>query len=221
MTPPSPTAGGSAERAPLLVASTDTGFKRQIDTALGWVVAVLMGLSVVNVLWQVFTRFVLNDPSAFTDELARYLLVWVGLLGAAYAAGQRMHLAVDLLPQTLTGARKQVVEVVIQACVFVFAAVVMVWGGVVLVQLQWDLGQTSAALRVPLAVVYSVLPVSGVLIAYYAAVALADHVRMLRHHAPHQPTTEQPPASAYAERLRVDRTDRPSGRPAHPTDEDL
>ena len=220
MTPTSPSASGSAERAPLLVASTDTGLKRVIDTALGWAVAVLMGLSVVNVLWQVFTRFVLNDPSAFTDELARYLLIWVGLLGAAYAAGQRMHLAVDLLPRSLTGARKQAVEVVIQACVFVFAAVVMVWGGVVLVLLQWELGQTSAALRAPLAAVYAVLPLSGVLIAYYAAVALGDHVRMLRHHAPRQPSTEEPPARAYAERLRVDRAGRPTSGPAHPTDED-
>lgn len=218
---PSP-ADAPAPTRPILVASTDTGLKRRVDTALGWAVALLMGLSVVNVLWQVFTRFVLGDPSAFTDELARYLLIWVGLLGAAYAAGQRLHLAVDLLPQRLTGDKKHVLEIVIEACVFVFAMGVMVWGGWVLVRLQWELGQTSAVLQVPLAVVYSVLPLSGLLIAYYAAAAVADHVRVLRHEPPRQRTTEEPHARAYAERLRVDRTDAPTGeqsRPSHPSED--
>ena len=201
----------SHPRAPLLVASTDVGAKRRVDTVLGWAVAVLMGLSVVNVLWQVFTRFVLGDPSEFTDELSRYLLIWVGLLGAAYAAGQRLHLAVDLLPQALTGRNKQALETGIQACILVFALGVMVWGGSVLVHLTWSLGQTSAVLGLPLAVVYAVVPISGALIAYYAAVAMADHVRLFRNRGRGavQPTSEETPAHAYAERLRVDRNDAP------------
>lgn len=203
-----------AARRPLLVASSDVGLKRRIDTVLGWAVAVLMGLSVVNVLWQVFTRFVLGDPSEFTDELSRYLLIWVGLLGAAYAAGQRLHLAVDLLPQALTGRTKQALEAAIEACVLVFALAVMVWGGMVLVHLTWSLGQTSAVLRVPLAVVYAAVPVSGALIAYYAAVAMVDHMRLFRHHRAIQPTSEETHAHAYAERLRVDRTDPASPNPS-------
>ncbi|MDP7572961.1 MAG: TRAP transporter small permease subunit, partial [Myxococcota bacterium] len=69
-----------------------------VDRVLGTLLVVLMAASVVNVLWQVLSRYVLGSPSSFTDELARYLLVWVGLLGSAYAAGQRLHVAVDLLP---------------------------------------------------------------------------------------------------------------------------
>ena len=72
--------------------------KNTIDKILEWTLVVSMSLLVIDVLWQVFSRFILQDPSSFTEELARFLLIWVGLLGAAYAAGQRMHLAVDLLP---------------------------------------------------------------------------------------------------------------------------
>ncbi|HCS2988569.1 TPA: TRAP transporter small permease subunit, partial [Shigella flexneri] len=46
-------------------------------------VAVMLAL-VVCVVWQVFSRYVLNQPSTLTDELARFLMIWVGLLGAAY-----------------------------------------------------------------------------------------------------------------------------------------
>ena len=79
--------------------------KSIIDRALAWLVIVVMASLVIDVLWQVFTRFVLRDPSSFTEELARYLLIWVGLLGASYAAGKRMHLALDLLPMKLEGRR--------------------------------------------------------------------------------------------------------------------
>ena len=78
-----------------------TKLKEIIDKVLAWIVIVVMAVLVIDVLWQVFTRFILRDPSSFTEELARYLMIWVGLLGAAYAAGKRMHLAVDLLPTKL------------------------------------------------------------------------------------------------------------------------
>ena len=55
-------------------------FKNKVDRALEWALILLMGANVLNVLWQVFTRFVLRHPSSFTEELARFLLIWVGLL---------------------------------------------------------------------------------------------------------------------------------------------
>ena len=150
-------------------------FARIVDRALGCVLAALMGVAVLNVLWQVFTRFVLANPSSFTDELARYLLIWTGLLGASYAAGMQMHLAIDLLPTRLTGRRRFYVGVLIEACIFLFALSVLVIGGVHLVALTLTLGQTSAALHVPLGYVYLALPVSGLLTMFYAVRAAWGH----------------------------------------------
>ena len=69
-----------------------------IDRAVETLLALLMAAAVANVVWQVVSRFVLGRPSSVTDELARYLLVWIGLLGAGYAVGRRLHVAVDVLP---------------------------------------------------------------------------------------------------------------------------
>jgi len=145
------------------------------DRVVGWILVVLMGTAVANVLWQVFTRFVLGNPSSFTDELARYLLIWIGLLGASYAAGRQQHLAIDLLPSKLEGRARFYVSLLIEACIFLFALSVLVFGGIRLVVLTLSLGQTSAALHVPIGYVYLALPLSGLLIMFYSVGAAMRH----------------------------------------------
>lgn len=154
--------------------------KRLLDRALGILLAVLMAALVIDVVWQVFSRFALPQPSSFTDELARFLLIWVGLLGSAYAVGQRMHLAIDLVSERLTPRRRQALGIVIESAVLAFSVGVLLIGGWELVSLTLLLGQTSAALGVPLGYVYSVLPLSGAIMSFYAIVAIVEHARALR-----------------------------------------
>ena len=154
--------------------------KEIIDKALSWAIIVAMGVLVIDVLWQVFTRFVLRDPSSFTEELARYLMIWVGLLGASYAAGKRMHLAVDLLPSKLTGRRKLYLGLVIESFTLLFAVSALVVGGTRLVWTMLHLGQTSAALQIPLGLVYLAVPLSGLLIAFYAIVFITEQLQALK-----------------------------------------
>jgi len=138
-----------------------------VDRAVGALLVVLMAASVVNVLWQVFSRYALESPSSYTDELARYLLVWVGLLGSAYAAGQRLHVAVDLLPGR-AGRLRAASTLLAHGVVALFSLAVLVVGGGGLVRLAAELGQRSAALGVPLAWVYLAAPLAGVLVVFYA-----------------------------------------------------
>lgn len=150
-----------------------------VDQVLKWLVIALMGVMVLNVLWQVFTRFVLRDPSSYTEELARYLLVWVGLIGAAYAASQKMHLAIDIFTARLHGKPRHYVEMFIYLCTFLFALLIMVIGGIRLVNLTLTLNQISAALQIKLGYVYLALPLSGLLIMFYAACFFAEQLRLL------------------------------------------
>ena len=130
-----------------------------IDKALEWVLVFLMSTLVIDVLWQVISRYIMSSPSSYTDELAGFLLIWVGLLGAAYVAGKREHLAIDLLLQRS--------PIIISVIVILFAVIVMVIGGSWLVYTRFFLLVKSAALGLPLGVVYLVLPISGLLIAYF------------------------------------------------------
>ncbi|MGQ7869201.1 TRAP transporter small permease [Sunxiuqinia sp. sy24] len=141
--------------------------RKYIDKVIEWVLVFLMGILVLDVLWQVFSRYVMNAPSSFTDELAGFLLIWVGLLGAAYVAGQREHLAIDLLIQRSSPKRRFKLEMMISVVVIIFALTVMVVGGSWLVYTRFYLSVKSAALGLPLGMVYLVLPISGLLIAYF------------------------------------------------------
>jgi TRAP-type C4-dicarboxylate transport system permease small subunit len=126
-----------------------------------------MGIMVINVLWQVFTRFIVGIPSSFTDELARYLMIWLGILGAAYVSGQNMHVAIDVLPLRASAKTQKKLKLIVYIMIIVFAVLAMVMGGLRLVYITYVLDQHSPALQIPLAAVYFAIPLSGALIIYY------------------------------------------------------
>lgn len=143
--------------------------RKKIDKCLEAVLVFLMAFLVLDVLWQVLSRYVLVSPSSFTDELAGFLLVWVGLLGAAYVAGRNEHLAIDLLLNHLKEERKRcLLQLFIYAVTILFAVIVLIVGGSWLVYTRFYLDVTSASLQINLGYVYLVLPLSGVLTLYYA-----------------------------------------------------
>ena len=141
--------------------------RNRIDKVLGVSLIIIMSVMVANVLWQVFTRYVLGTPSSFTDELARYLMIWVGVLGAAYVSGKNMHVAIDVLSSKLNSANKKILSRIVNVIIIAFVLSAMVIGGIRLVYLTYILEQHSPALQIPLALVYLVLPLSGLLIIFY------------------------------------------------------
>jgi TRAP-type C4-dicarboxylate transport system permease small subunit len=152
-------------------------FYKKFNRTLEIVLIVISCVLVIDVLWQVFSRYVLNSPSSFTDELAGYLLIWVSLLGAAYVAGKKEHLAIDLLLQKSSPARQKVLNIIIHSVILGFSATVLVIGGAWLVYTRFYLGVKSAALQVPLGYVYIVLPLSGLIIIFYSIHHLIDVIK--------------------------------------------
>jgi len=143
-------------------------FHNKLNKILEYSLVFIMSILVIDVLWQVTSRYLLSSPSSFTDELAGFLLIWVGLLGAAYVAGRNEHLAIDILLQKSVGKRKENLQRLIFTMVLLFALSVMVIGGSWLVYTRFALNVKSAALQLPLGYVYLVLPISGLLIVYYS-----------------------------------------------------
>ena len=141
-------------------------FQNKLNRVLELMLIVLMTVLVLDVLWQVFSRYLLSSPSSFTDELAGFLLIWVGVLGAAYVAGRKEHLAIDILIQRSPPARQRKLLFLIHALIFLFALSVMVVGGAYLVYTRFELQVKSAALQLPLGYVYIVMPISGMIIMY-------------------------------------------------------
>lgn len=145
-----------------------------IDTCLYITLALLMIAIVMDVSWQVITRFMMTKPSSYTEELAGFLLIWIGILGAAYAFRLKAHLGLDIVTAQLTGSRAKAVEIIGLAVSFIFSTSVMVYGGARLVSLTLELNQTSAALGVKMGYVYCAVPLSGLLISLYSLLFILD-----------------------------------------------
>jgi TRAP-type C4-dicarboxylate transport system permease small subunit len=151
-------------------------FEQRLNKILEVFLVILMSVLVVDVLWQVFSRYLLASPSSFTDELAGYLLIWVGMLGAAYVAGRQEHLAIDIVLQRSKPAAKKRLSLIIHLMILFFAVAVMVVGGIILMYTRFVLEVKSAALQLPLGYVYIVMPISGLIIVYYKIL----HIQELR-----------------------------------------
>ncbi len=141
--------------------------RNSIEKIIEWVLISLLGIMVINVLWQVFSRFFTSNPSSFTDELARYLMIWLGILGAAYVAGKNEHVAIDFFAKKFSASNQKLMAAFVSISISSFAFFALLIGGSRLVYITAKLEQFSPSLQIPLAVVYAVIPISGVLIIFF------------------------------------------------------
>jgi TRAP-type C4-dicarboxylate transport system permease small subunit len=147
--------------------------ENRIERGLAWLLVLLMVAMVADVTWQVLSRFVFRAPSSFTEELAGFLLIWIGLLGAAYALRTRAHLGIDLLTARLSGAAKRGAAIVAHTLVALFALTTMVIGGLRLVQLAFQLEQISSAMGLRMGYVYLAIPLAGLLMMVFSLGSIA------------------------------------------------
>ncbi|NLS13764.1 TRAP transporter small permease [Vibrio sp. SM6] len=139
--------------------------KQGIDQVVLAVCSLAILTLVVTVTWQVFSRYVLNDPSSFTDELARYTMIWFGLLGASYLFGKNGHLAITLFISAVSEPLKKWAYLMINIVSLLFINLAMIKGGIQLIGRTMQ--QFSPALQMPMAYVYLILPIAGVLMSVY------------------------------------------------------
>lgn len=145
-----------------------------IDRGFRALLASLLALMVLCVTWQIVSRYFLGEPSSWTEELSRFLLIWVGLLGGSYAYHVKMHLGLDLLAARLSPGTRRVQFRFVHGAVIFFALAALVGGGFRLIWITYDLRQYSAALGVPMSLVYLCLPISGFMLIFYAIISLFD-----------------------------------------------
>ena len=118
-------------------------FMDVVNRVVGWVMAIMLMIMTVLIAWQVFARFVVGDSLTFSEEIARFLTIWLTLLGSAYAVRKGTLMAVEALPDGLKGrpkARKIVKSVAyIISMVFYF----------ILCRFGWEIAQTVSYQTAP------------------------------------------------------------------------
>ena len=143
-----------------------SNIRHVLKTILAAVSVTLFTVLVATTTWQVVSRQILNEPSTWSEELARLLFVWLSFLGSAFLFGERGHIAVDFLARKLPFAGQRVAQIFVQAMVLLFALVGLVWGGYLAASIAW--AQNLTALPFTIGWVYLVIPIAGVFIAIFA-----------------------------------------------------
>jgi len=139
-----------------------------INKIVEYVLIFIFGLLVIDVLWQVVSRYVLGKSFSFTEEFARFALIWLTILGAAYLNGKREHLSIDIFLKNLSPQKLKRRTQSIELLIFFFALIVMVIGGGNLVYTTLYLGQVSPAMNISLGHVYAIVPMSGLIIMFFS-----------------------------------------------------
>ena len=145
---------------------------RRVALLLQRLLVGLFSLLVVVVLWGVATRYILGDQASWSEELARLLMVWLALLGAALVCREEKHLGLDVVVRSWPAPVQRWAQIFGYAAILVFAALIMGWGGWQIVEQRFASGQTLPALEVSRAWFYLALPVSGVLATAFMAESL-------------------------------------------------
>ena len=145
-----------------------TKAKKALDKTLELLVTVSMGFLVVDVVWQVLTRYLLKNPSSWTEELATFLMIWVGLLGGSVALNRGAHLGIDYLVTKLSPRKAMCVSLFVFAVIALFSLLVMAVGGSQLVYRTLVTNQVSPALGLKMGYVYLAIPISGFFLVIYS-----------------------------------------------------
>lgn len=153
---------------------------KKIRRAINRVMYILAGSSflamVVLTCWQVLTRYVLKNPSSWTEELVSFLFAWMSLFGASIMVGERGHMNIPILPDHVSKEVRSALEIFAELIIILFSTVVLVYGGIRISGLA--MGQLTSSLGILAGYFYLVLPLSGILNVVYSVLNLIDIIRI-------------------------------------------
>lgn len=141
-------------------------------------ICVFLGVVLFGVLlWQVFTRYVLDDPSVWSEEAARYLYVGIVFFGAAAAVRDRSHLGMPFLLDHLPHGLALVVTLVTRSLTLVFCIAIAIWGWRAAMN-EWDL--PTLAMEIPQGLPLAAVPVGMALAGIRTAIGMGEDIAAWR-----------------------------------------
>ena len=124
-----------------------------------------MSIMLITIFCQVITRYCFSYTPEWSEELSRFLFVWVVFLGSALIMGDSGHLAVEFLPDRMKGRLAgKILAIIINLSGYVFIAILFVNGFEMTRIMTFQL---SPGMNIPMSYIYSVIPLSSILMLLY------------------------------------------------------
>lgn len=149
--------------------------KKALDKIISTVCVIIFIAMVLLTTYQVGVRYIFKSPSSISETLTRYLFVWLIILSATYVFGQRDHICINALKDTFSAGTKKAVNIFGECVVILFAVFIMIYGGSVITKM--NMLQYDSILNIPTGLIYSVIPICGVLIIFYSIINITKYAR--------------------------------------------
>ena len=147
---------------------------------LTWLMVASVAILIVPVTLQIVSRYTaLIPPWIWTEELSRFLFIWMIMLGAMIAVREGTHFVVDVLPE-LSPRPAAALQMVSNVFVLVFA-LVFVWWGIEFVRFGWN--QTSELAELPMGFIFIAWPVAGITWVLFLGESFLQCLRVLSRRA--------------------------------------
>lgn len=147
-------------------------FRNGITRILNGLAGISFIAMVILTCWQVLTRYILKNPSTWSEELVGYLFAWMSLLGASIVTCERGHMNIPIIVEQFSETVQKALNCFGEIVAFLFSAVILVFGGVQITTLA--MGQMTSSLGVPIGIFYIVLPLCGFLNMIYTVLNIVD-----------------------------------------------
>lgn len=145
-----------------------------MNKAVGIVLAIMLAIMSVLIIIQVFTRFVIDYPLHWTEELARYLMIYSVFLGAALALRQSRLISIEVLAQSLNESKQRILRVIVMLLSIVFLMILLVQGIEIIGVVK---SQSSAGLGISMAVPYASIPIGAALMTINAIAVILETIK--------------------------------------------
>lgn len=143
-------------------------YNRIEEIFISILVLVSSGMVFINVILRQF-----NMGMPWTEELIRYLIIWITFLGMSVCVREGSHISIDAIPNMLKGTAKKLLEATVHLLCIVFS-LLMTWFSFLFLESLSDAGQLSPALGVPMHYFYFVILISSFVIIFRYSFKLVD-----------------------------------------------
>ena len=151
--------------------------RKRLDKTLGSLCCLLLAVMVCIACWQVISRYIIGVPSTTSEELLRFSLVWISMLGMAFVAGKNQHISLTLFVDKVPPEIQRWWMIILQVTFAAFSIWVLIIGGLKISSIS--MLQISPALGIPMGKIYYALPVAGGLIIVYSLMNIIDLVKAM------------------------------------------
>ena len=143
----------------------------------------IIGMAMITIVgsYQVFTRYVLNNASSWSEEFIRFMFIWLSMVASAMGLGRNAHVGVDFFINLCPKSMQTTAEWFTRVVIVIFGAVLTYLGYILMVSTT---KQVSPAMGIPMSWVYLAMPVGGVLTCVYGIDNIIRAVKEMRKEEP-------------------------------------